>query len=277
MTIKQPPGLYPLFFTEMWERFGYMCLQTILVLYLSHALHFSDHAAYMLAAAFSAFQWLTPVPGGYIADRYLGFQRTIIIGALVLGLGYLITAMTGYHWFLIGLAVLIVGNGFFKPNVSSIVGTLYKENDPRREGGFTIFYMGINLGTLIPPLFLGKLVAAYGWNAGFLVAAVGMLLSFITFSFARKNFTHKAHTPYSKVFSGVSKKLKANVILIMGSVLVVAAFYGSLFIPQSSNIILLVLSITIIAFLLNLTLKLAKKERNHMLVAITLTVISIGF
>lgn len=151
MLLRQPKQLYLLFFTELWERFGYMSLQTVFVLYLTHVFHFSDNTSYLLLGAFGAFQWLTPMPGGYLADKFLGFQRAIIIGGVILALGYLACAIPTHTWFLAGLTLLVIGNGFFKPNVSSIVGTLYEPGDSRRDSGFTIFYMGINLGTLIPP------------------------------------------------------------------------------------------------------------------------------
>ena len=158
-TKAQPKGLYSLFFTEAWERFGFYMVQTILVLYLSKGLQYSDTASYLLYGAFSSMLYLTPIVGGYIADRYIGFRQSIILGAILFAIGYAIMSIQSQTALFLGLSIVVLGNGFFKPNVSSIVGDLYPNSeDPRRDGGFTIFYMGINIGSLIPPL-----IAAARW------------------------------------------------------------------------------------------------------------------
>ena len=159
---SQPKGLYPLFMTELWERFGFYTVQTILVLYMSHGMGLSDKMTYLLYGAFSSMLYLTPVLGGYLADRYFGFRQAIILGAVLFAIGYAIMAIQSVTALFLGISFVILGNGFFKPNVSSIVGSLYSPEDPRRESGFTIFYMGINLGALLPPLFAGSLVGRYG-------------------------------------------------------------------------------------------------------------------
>ena len=274
MIFNQPKLLPTLFFTELWERFGYMSLQTIFVLYLTHALHYSDHFAYILIGAFGALQWVTPIPGGYIADRFIGFQRAVIIGGALLALGYFILALPQANLFLIGLAVLIIANGFFKPNVSSIVGTLYSHNDPRRDSGFTLFYMGINLGVLFPPLFMHALVQHFGWHAGFVLAGVGMLISLIIFLSSYKKIK-ALQTSLNK--TNVSSKPTFNIYFIVGIVFFTILAYGALFIPQQSEIILALAGTVTIGFLLRLVLKLESKERNNMLVCIILTIISIGF
>lgn len=277
MLLNQPRGLYYLFFTEMWERFGFMTMQTLLVLYLSHALHFSDAKAYLLAAAFSAFQWITPVPGGYMADRYIGFQRAILIGGSILAIGYLFMSMPGYNLFLIGMALLILGNGFFKPNVSSIVGTLYTRDDPRRDSGFTIFYMGINVGQILPPLFLGKLVDHFGWHAGFLLAAIGMILSLIIFLKGKHVIGHGSERPSSQFF--LSKQTRVYAYSILGITLLAGLvfFTGALFLPHESNIILMIAAIIIVVSLVRIIFKLERKPRNNMLACIILIIVSIGF
>ena len=277
MLLNQPKGLYLLFFTEAWERFGYYTLQTIFVLYVSHALYFSDHKAYLLMGAFSALQYITPVLGGHLADRYLGFQRAILIGGSLLALGYLIIVLPQLKFFLFGLCILILGNGFFKPNVSSIVGTLYSKDDPKRDSGFTLFYMGINIGSLIPPLFLGPLVQAYGWGAAFLLATVGMVISTILFFWGRKYLHVCSDMPTDSILNNKPKRDQFYMLLGIGILL--AIFICSLFLhlAKYSNIVLIIASVLIIVWILKVILSLHGTDRKHMLVALILIIISIGF
>ena len=277
MLLAQPKGLYLLFFTEMWERFGFMCLQTIFVLYLSHAFHFSDHHAYLLLGVFGAFQWLSPVPGGFLADRFFGFQRAIIIGGALLAIGYFVCAAPTKMWFLIGLGLLILGNGLFKPNVSSIVGTLYDHGDARRDSGFTIFYMGINLGTLIPPFFIGSLVSHYGWYWGFLLSAIGMLLSLLTFLLGRKRLQQNGIMPANSILHDTLKAPKFNLKFIAACAAVLVCSYFIMLAPQIGNVLFLIASIAILFVIIRIILRLETKDRNNMLVCVILTIISIGF
>ena len=277
MLRAQPKGLYLLFFTEVWERFGFMCLQTIFVLYLSHVFHYSDQRAYLLLGVFGAFQWLSPVPGGFLADRFFGFQRAIIIGGTLLAMGYFISAAPTHFWFLIGLGFLILGNGLFKPNVSSIVGTLYAHDDPRRDSGFTIFYMGINLGQLIPPLFIGTLVAKYGWDWGFILSAIGMLISLLTFLLGRKRLQQHGTMPEQSILRDASKAKTFNVKFMAACAAVLICSYFILLAPQVGNIIFIIASIIILFVIIRIILRLETKDRNNMLVCVLLTIISIGF
>ncbi|MSP53085.1 MAG: MFS transporter [Gammaproteobacteria bacterium] len=134
-----------------------------------------------------------------LADKVFGFQRSILIGGSILTLGYLSLAMPHEILFYAGLSLLILGQGLFKPNISSIVGTLYAKNDPKRESGFTIFYLGINIGSLIPPLFLGPLTDKFGWNSGFLVAMFGLLISLLTFTIGRKYLKKRGEIPKNSI------------------------------------------------------------------------------
>lgn len=277
MLLSQPKGLYLLFFTEMWERFGFMSLQTMFVLYLSHVFHFSDHHAYLLLGAFGAFQWLSPVPGGYLADRFFGFQRAIIIGSCLFACGYLISALPHKSWFLLGLTLLILGHGLFKPNVSSIVGSLYQPDDPKRDSGFTIFYMGVNIGTLIPPLFIGSLIASYGWYWGFLLASVGMLVSLLTFLLGRKRLQQRGNMPEHSVLKNKQQSKQFYLSFIAGCIVAVAFCYLVMLVPRTSDVLFIVASVIILAIVIRITLHLQKTDRNNMLVCVILTVISIGF
>ncbi len=188
-----PAGLFTLFFAEMWERFSYYGMRALLVFYMTKGfLGYGDKDAYAVYGAYTALVYMTPFFGGLLADRLLGQRRAVIFGGLLMALGHL---LMGVDWnfsitvggqsivlverraaFFTALALLICGNGFFKPNISTIVGSLYGHGNPRRDGGFTIFYMGVNLGAAIAPLLCGYIGETYSWHWGFGLATVGMLL-----------------------------------------------------------------------------------------------------
>jgi POT family proton-dependent oligopeptide transporter len=181
-----PKGLYILFFTEMWERFSYYGMRALLVLYLVNHLKFDRKDALAVYGMYTGLVYLTPILGGALADRILGKRKAVIIGGLVMALGHL--AMAFEPLLYIALGLLIVGNGFFKPNISTIVGGLYQQGDPRRDGGFTIFYMGINLGAFFSPLVCGSLGESpnWGWHYGFSAAGVGMVFGLLVFLWGQK-------------------------------------------------------------------------------------------
>jgi len=271
----QPKGLYLLFFTELWERFGFYTLQTIIILYMTKALLMQDAEANLLYAAFSALLYLTPTIGGYLADRHLGFQRAISIGGILFISAYLLCALSNERFFFLGLGLLIVANGFFKPTVSSIVGELYKENDARREGGFTIFYMGINVGALIPPLIAGGLVAKYGWHAGFLLAAFGMLLGQLTFQFGRKRLGEAGLHPKYQTKTKLGFLFYS--LLCLGIVVCVGLCQIAFHYPKMTAYLIEIAGVVIVVIVLLQLLKLPLKERKKMFAALLLIIISIAF
>ena len=176
-----PRGLALLFAVEMWERFSYYGMRALLVLYLVNSLGWTDGNAARLYGTYTSLVWLTPIIGGYIADRILGTRRSMIIGSLIITIGHFLLALQRMPTFYLGLACVIIGTGFFKPNVSTQVGQLYPPGDPRRDAGFTIFYMGINLGATIAPIVCGYLGERIGWHYGFGAAGVGMLLGLLAY------------------------------------------------------------------------------------------------
>ncbi|MFD2370746.1 peptide MFS transporter [Brevibacillus sp. GCM10020057] len=191
--VRHPPGLYLLFFTEMWERFSYYGMRALLTLYLTTALiggglGFEKSTALSIYGFFTGAVYFTPLAGGYLSDRFIGRRRAITIGGLLMALGnFVLFAITNKTGLYLGLALLIIGNGFFKPNISTLVGELYPNNASRKDAAFTIFYMGINIGAFFAPLVCGYLaedlfktsvdgVDHFGFRYGFLAAAVGMLI-----------------------------------------------------------------------------------------------------
>jgi len=177
-----PVGLFTLFFAEMWERFSYYGMRAILLFYmLKGFLGYGDSDAYAVYGAYTALVYMTPFFGGMLADRLLGTRRAIVLGGLLMALGQACLMLRYSFSFYGGLGLLIVGNGFFKPNISNIVGTLYHQLPARRDGGFTIFYMGINLGAAMSPLLCGYIGENYGWHYGFGLATIGMLTGLAVF------------------------------------------------------------------------------------------------
>ncbi|KLV04953.1 MULTISPECIES: peptide MFS transporter [Photobacterium] len=243
--LGHPKGLFLLFGTELWERFSYYAMRAILVLYLTDktingGLGWTTQDALNLYGIYTGLVYITPLIGGWIADNFLGQRRSIIIGGLLMALGQFTLAlpndMVGTHSvsaFYLGLALLIVGNGLFKPNISTMVGDLYQEGDHRRDGAFTIFYMGINLGSLLAGIIAGSASAAYGWKAGFLTAGIGMLISLVTqMVFAERLLGNIGKVPAAKRAAEMNESGKKEpltrkerdrlkVIMIMGMFVVI--------------------------------------------------------
>ena len=190
-----PSGLFVLFFTEMWERFSYYGMRAILVLFLTSSIMNEGWAweredALILYGWYTGLVYFTPLIGGVVADKYLGYRNAIVLGALIMALGHGSLALEGIeqNFFYLGLALLIIGNGLFKPNISSIVGQLYKDNDPRKDGAYTIFYMGINAGAFLGILLCGYLGENIGWHWGFGLAGIFMFFGMLQFYFAQSIF-----------------------------------------------------------------------------------------
>lgn len=177
-----PTGLFNLFFAEMWERFSYYGMRALLVFYMTKGfLGYNDSRAYTVYGAYTALVYMTPFIGGMLADRLLGQRIAVIIGGILMALGHLIMGVENPTAFYLALTLLIIGNGFFKPNISTIVGTLYPNGSHKRDGGFTIFYMGVNLGAAMSPLLCGYVGETYGWHWGFGLATIGMIIGLAVF------------------------------------------------------------------------------------------------
>lgn len=177
-----PVGLFTLFFAEMWERFSYYGMRALLIFYMTKGfLNYEDSDATTVYGSYTALVYMTPFFGGMIADRLLGARRAVVLGGILMASGHLMMTIETTFAFFTALALLIVGNGFFKPNISTMVGGLYPEGSPKRDGGFTIFYMGINLGAAMSPLLCGYIGETYGWHYGFGLATIGMLTGVAVF------------------------------------------------------------------------------------------------
>jgi len=182
-----PGGLATLFFTEMWERFSYYGMRAFLILYMVHALGFDDRHAGRVYGNYTAGVWAAAIVGGIIADWWLGQYRSVLIGGIIIALGHFTLAFHPLPFFYTGLSLIVVGTGLLKPNVSGIVGALYEPDDTRRDAGFSIFYMGINLGAFIGPLIAGWLAQKVDWHLGFACAGVGMSLGLLQYVLGRRS------------------------------------------------------------------------------------------
>ena len=181
-----PRGLSTLFFTEMWERFSYYGMRGFLILYMVKALGFNDQHAGAVYGNYVGSVWLAAIFGGIIADRWLGHYRSVLIGGIVIALGHFTLALHALPFFYTGLTLIVLGTGLLKPNVSTLVGALYEQGDERRDAGFSIFYMGINLGAFIGPIIAGKLAEGVDWHIGFACAGVGMTLGLVQYVVGRR-------------------------------------------------------------------------------------------
>jgi POT family proton-dependent oligopeptide transporter len=212
-----PKGLYLLFFTEMWERFSYYGMRGLLTLYMiklwsQNGLGIAEDKASLIYGFFTGFVYFTPIIGGWIADRYIGQRKAITIGGITMFFGQMVLfAMPSHLGLGIGLVLLILGNGMFKPNISTMVGQMYREGDDRRDSAFSIFYMGINLGAFLAPLIAGTLaeewfavkdatgaIVSYGFKYGFLAAAIGMALGQVVFNLLASKYLLEIGTAPAK-------------------------------------------------------------------------------
>jgi POT family proton-dependent oligopeptide transporter len=179
-----PPGVWILATTEVWERFSYYGMRALLVFYMTKQLMISQADSSTIYGVYTAGVWFTPFIGGIVADRFLGQHRAVLLGGSLMALGHFL--MTFVPFFFVALGLIAVGNGLFKPNVSTQVGDLYQPNDPRRDRGYSLFYVGVNFGAFIAPLGCGTVGEIYGWHWGFGLAAVGMVCGLAVYSYGRK-------------------------------------------------------------------------------------------
>ena len=192
-----PIGLFVLFFTEMWERFSYYGMRAILVLYLitevaekNPGLGWSNGEALALYGWYTMMVYVMSIPGGIIADKLLGQRKSVMVGCVLLVAGHGILAVEEMWAFYTGLVLIVLGVGMLKPNISTMVGGLYKQGDIRRDKGFTIFYIGINLGAFLSSLIVGYVGEVHGWHYGFGLAGIGMLLGLAVYMYGQKYLTH---------------------------------------------------------------------------------------
>ena len=276
--LGHPKGLFICFATEMWERFSYYGMRALLILYLTKHWEFTDAASYLIYGAYTSLVYIMPVFGGMLADQILGSKKAVTYGAILLVFGHLgMTVESNEQIFYLSLALIVSGVGFLKPNISTMVGALYEEGDPRRDSGFTIFYMGINIGAFTATLLCGYLGEKVGWAYGFGAAGIGMLLGLIIFLWGQKYLEGLAEPPSEKYMTKVSGISYENWAYISGVIMVLITW----FLVQNSQLVGQLLggfgAIFIGAWLLYALFKCAPEERDRLIVVGILILFSLIF
>ena len=191
---NHPKGLVVLFFTEMWERFGFYTMLAILALYMDEHFKIPKEISGNIYGAFIAFVYFTPLLGGFVADKFLGYGKSIILGAVLMGLGYFALSIDNFTAFIIALVIIVFGNGFFKPNISTMLGNLYGDNSSLKDNAFNIFYMGINIGAFFSPMAAAYFRNNFGWGYAFAAAGFGMAVSIAIFTIFGKHIKEVIHS-----------------------------------------------------------------------------------
>lgn len=290
-----PRGLMICFATEMWERFSFYGMKYLLLLYLTKYHLFTDAEGLEVLGGYAALVYAMPVIGGLLADRYLGMRKSVIFGGLLLVAGHMGMALEGEQARMLGdsvqrdtqalqvfyasLALIVIGVGFLKPNISTIVGKLYSKDDPRRDSGFTIFYMGINLGSFTATLLCGYLGETYGWSYGFGAAGIGMLLGLATFIYGQRYLAGLAEPPrdinlQQRTVTGLTKEQ----CIYAGSMLAVVTVWQMLQFHAAVGLLLNSLSLLVLAGLSwFIVVRCSAVERSRMIVLIVLTMSTVVF
>ena len=280
--------------TEMWERFSYYGMRGLLVFYLTQHFLFSDSKAFLIYGAYTSLVYMTPIIGGALADKYLGMGKAVTLGAVLLVLGHFGMAFEGpaaemaggevsrsafyTQVFYLSLALIVVGVGFLKPNISTIVGQLYPEGDPRRDSGFTIFYMGINIGAFSSSLLCGWLGQTYGWNYGFGLAGIGMLFGLLIFRRGQGHFNGAAEPSNPELLNQNIFGISREHLIYLGAILMVIMCW---LLVQNQAVVGGLLGFTAVAVVLFLVTycftKCTPVERDRLGVAAALTFFSVIF
>lgn len=285
-----PKGLFYLFFAELWERFSFYGMRALLTLYMVNevfeALANRDIAAAAVYSSYGSLVYASTVIGGRISDTILGMRQSIFLGGALMALGHFVLAIPTNLTFFLALALIVVGNGFFKPNISTFVGSLYADGDERKDSGFTIFYMGINIGGFVAPLLCGWLGREYGWHYGFGLAGIGMLTGLIFFWSGIKNQIFGDHgLPPSKEVNekkvmGLQQKILIPIIAFLSAPVIaylLSAWQdigdGATFLGEQNlvNFIFKVVGVAILAYLAYIISQCNPDERKKLIVAVFIT------
>lgn len=277
--LGHPKGLFYLFFAELWERFSFYGMRALLILYMTSELLYSDTMSFGVYAAYGSLVYATPLIGGMLADRVLGYRKAILLGGVLMAMGHFLLAIEHPVFFYLSLGLIAVGNGFFKPNISSFVGALYEENDQRRDAGFTLFYLGINLGGMAAPLICAGVAAAYGWHYGFGLAGIGMLvgLAFFMSGIRASVFGEKGRVVDAQRFSqkrwGLDQGQLISILSILAVPLVALIIVGY---DYEHYLIWLVL-IGVLGYVAYIMRSVGKVERDRLGVAVYFTTLATLF
>jgi POT family proton-dependent oligopeptide transporter len=260
-----PKGLYMLFFAEMWERFSFYGMRALLIFYLVQHWAFADDKSNLIYGSYLSLVYITPVLGGYLADRYLGQRKAVVFGGLLLALGHGFMAVEGVggqadpaiNVFWLALALIIVGSGFLKANISVMVGQLYSRTDIRRDPAYTVFYMGINVGAALGTILVGYLGQTLGWGYGFGLAGIGMLLGLIVFVLGKKVLNGAGEAP------GPLSKSREYTLYGIG-LAAVAVMWALIQYQDVIQTLLIISGVVLLGYVLLQSFKLDKEPRERM-------------
>lgn len=271
--LGHPKGLFYLFFAELWERFSFYGMRALLVLYMTKHLLYDDDMSFGIFAAYMSLVYVTPLIGGIIADKLLGFRKSIILGGILMALGHFFLTIELPIFFYGSLGLIIVGNGFFKPNISSFVGDLYQKDDTRRDAGFTIFYMGINIGAAIAPLLCAWFAENYGWHYGFVLAGIGMVLGLFIFNRGIKNevFENKGLVPNAKKYNEKKYGISKGALVTIGAFASVPIFSLIVKYHEYEHYLVWVVSFFLIGYIFFILKKVSAIEKKRLMAAVYFT------
>lgn len=267
---SQPSALAFISATNMWERFGFYMMRSILVLYMANVFLFSNQKTYGIFATFSALLYITPQIGGHLSDRFFGRKYMVSLGGLLLSTGYFLLALPGLTYFYFGLSTIIVGSGFFVPNISGILGEFYLENDVRREGGFSILYSAINFGALIPPLISAGLITKFGWHTAFAIAGLGVLFGVIIFNIGLMCISQ---------FKNIKNPLFTKNHLLLAPLTLLGIFFFSSLLTHAriAHLFLFISGAFMITYTIKSSFSFSPHIRNRLIFSFILTTFSILF
>ena len=277
-TFKQPKALYLLFFTEMWERFSFYGMKALLLAYMVIHIKFDEPKAYAILGSYAALVYTMPMFGGMLADKFLGYRKAILFSGIIMSIGHFVLAIPQEWSFFYGMAFIICGNGFFKPNISSLVGTLYEENDIRRDSGFSLFYMGINIGAALGGLLCGYVGQKINWHYGFGLAGIFMLIGLVVFIFGQNILQNKGLPPNKEILNKpIFGFIKTEYFIYLATLLVVP-FVVILFNKYSAmDYIMFGLGIASLLYILWIAYKLDHDARNKLFAALVMIIFSVLF
>jgi proton-dependent oligopeptide transporter, POT family len=273
-----PPGLKYLFFAELWERFSFYGIRAMLVFFITSEFLFTQDKAYGIYATYMALVYTTPILGGVIADRILGERKSIMLGGVLIALGHTCLTFTGQFIFYLGLALIISGTGLFKANISALLGKLYPHGDARRDSGFTLFHVGINIGSFFAPLTCGFIGEIYGWHYGFGLAAIGMLTGLVYFYRGLPSLGEHGEQPKEMiqgktVVFGVGWEKLSYLLIFMSLPLVMLMVKHH----EEFAYILPLAGVGALLYLLYLAFTMEGNERQNMLTFLVLLLFSVTF
>jgi POT family proton-dependent oligopeptide transporter len=275
---QQPKQIWMLFFTEMWERFSFYGMRALLILYMTHVLLFPDRDANLQYGAYNALVYTMPLLGGWLADRLLGFRKSIVLGGVLMAIGHLVLAIPSQSTFFLGLGFLISGNGFFKPNISSLLSRFYAKDDPRKDAGYSIFYMGVNIGAFLGGAVCGYLGQEVSWHLGFGIAGIFMVLGLCVFVAFRHVLDDQGFSPEPAVLEQkLGGVIKNEYALYIGAFLLVPI---AVFLVQYHGImsaILYPLGLAALVYVVYESFKFDKPTRQMLWAASIMTVFSVIF